>query len=44
MFLYDIPKIELNQHLEKPINPKQLAIKKVNKQENIEKLKKEENI
>ena len=44
VFLYDIPNMELNQHLEKPIKPKQFAIKNVNKHENGEKLKKEEKI
>jgi hypothetical protein len=34
----------LNQHLEKPIRPKQFAIKKVNKQEKGEKSKKDEKI
>jgi len=38
------PKIELNQHLEKPIKPKQFAIKKVMKQDTGEKSKNDENI
>jgi hypothetical protein len=42
VFLYDIPNIELNQHLENPIKPKQFAMKKVIKHENGEESKKEE--
>ena len=44
VFLYDIPNIELNQHFEKPINPKQFAMKNVNKHENGANSKNEENI
>ena len=38
------PKIELNQHLEKPIKPKQFAIKKVMKHDTGEKSKNDENM